>query len=744
MVYFSFGKRVLQDKGFDVSNANDPSLYYHNDYLKSSLQLAKSIVIKHKTQADKMNDYLAGVNKNFSASSNPSEWKYFKNINGLKYNSFYYQDQPVMVKSLDSGEIFELTKTSIQLHPYTKKDLLLFEKTYEDLIEQYPFQDTYIKACILDSNIDTAVTVNIKDFRIVLYNKKLIESQEDNLIFELQDWINNYKVTWFFEQYALSDTLFTAAQLAIFYEALFLKILAIRLKNAKTIRAHSYHIYSYLSSNKYIDEEFLRLNFKQRFFFYRNILYLNNHIGHNKTFDELIKILFDEAKMAVSAIDYRQLKELDSDNYVKYNFAKRPLNHITIDQDSSPYSLETLSNSEYTLAPSNPTYWKYIFNEADSKFKNVIRDTLYTKDIVSVFYNYTDNVEYPLFETIVNTWAYFNQTNRARFIVRVNNIIDNTSNLLSSKDAFKLFIYILYKYNGLTLTQWPTVYISHVIKDTLPSNEELLSLCYNPKKYYPNELNDIRIHFPQYSNAISTEAFYNYTFAVYLYNITLWIYKSNQHTIDENGQFTKMIQYFFKDDIYTFDNEDIGDFLQRVNFSNISQASNSQLYNMLTKIIDTVFDNRYFDFLNYVNTQKAIISVFKKMTSYTIQITDNYVKNNPTLVKMKAALYGLYETIEEETQFVNLDNFNLEVIQSTQSQTYTIEYDKNLSLSISEGIDESSYEIFFNTDILSVAEISNTIDVFQSLNVEVEVLEAIGTEVTEDSLEFLILNQNKI
>lgn len=726
-----------------MNNYADPLLYKHNDFLKSCIKLAKSIVIKHKTQADKINDYLANISAGLDISSNPQEWKYFKNINRIRYShpsNVSISDPVITLTSIDNAETIELNPNTINLHPKTKKDLLEFDKTYEGLIAKYPFSDIYIKACILDKFTQYPIDVHLKDFTIVYYNKALVEPQEDNLMLELQDWIFNYKVTWFFEQYALTDSLFTTAQLAVFYQAILFKIIAIRLKNAKTIRAHSYHIYSYLSSNKYIDEEFASLNFKQKFFFYRNILYLNNHIGHNKTFDDLISILFDEAKMAVSAIDYKQKKALDENDYTDYEFIKRPLNKIVIDQDLLPYTLDRVISSEQTLAPSNPPYWQYVRENRDWAFKNVIRDVLYTKDLVSVFYNYTDNVEYPLFETIVNTWAYAIETNRSRFLVQVNNVINNTSTRMTSMDAFKLFVYAFYKYNGITLTQWPKFIISHVVTEPMPNVNDLLAYCYRLKNYYRGELEQIKAHFPSYSNFLSTESFYTYTFNIYLYNIVLWIYKSNLHDMDDNGQMSNMIDQFFKDQEFTFGSESISDFLSRVNFKNINSFTPSQLYNTFTKIIDSAFDNRYFDFLNYVNTQKAIISLFKKMTSYTIQITDNYVKSNPILTKMKANRYAVNNFNEKIKELVNIDNLNIEPIRVKDSFRYTYHYNFDFLSQYLRLREKFFIEFFFNLDVLKAQLKKNIVHVNIPLNIELGAMQWIGTAPTQDRAQFLSEN----
>jgi hypothetical protein len=711
-------------------------------FLFDTLALSKSIVLHLPTEAQKYNDYLKLLNSDYQAPGDSSEWRYYKNINEELFTSpipNHFANKIVTITSLDDGTDFILNRTNLTFHPYTRKELLKFGSYYDDVIKKYPNEELYIKCSIADRVESLPVTEYTDKLKIIYINKDLIEPQEDNIISELQDWLNNYQVTWFFEQYALTDGLFTAVQLTELYYAIFRKIIAIRLKNAKTIRAHSFHIESYLASILKLDEQFYALNFKQKMYFYRNILYLNNHVGSNQTFNRLIDILFDERKIAIEAIDYQAQNKFN--NYDReYIFNKRPLNKINLVYDYRSLTLDDLSKLEYKLSPSNIQYWNTYYNKIDERLKYSLHELLFTKDLSSIFYNYTDNVPYRLFDVIVNTWLYLNKTNRANFLIRLYNKEINTYITLTNTDAIKLFIYALYKRNNITLTHFPEVLISHVLKDILPSTNDILATSYKNKYYYKDFINYIKAYAPTYFNVNNREFFYQYATSVYLYNIALYIIVSNESDVDDNGQYRNFIDQLFKDDIYTFDNELVSNFLSRINFEGINKYSIEELDKLIGDIVDTVYNNRYYEFLNFISIQKGIIDVFKKLTSYTIQIAEKYVNINPLLTGINDRRYALVALSDNYLNTVGIINYNYEVIRDTTSSENEL---RNLNVNVVDThlIDiEGKDNIDVSINVQSTTSDYSYFVIINRLNVEMDIDDWIGMPTNQDDLKFNALN----
>lgn len=74
-----------------------------------------------------------------------------------------------------------------------------------------------------------------------LANSK-VETQEINFISELQKWINKYIFRWTNKDYTLIDDLYAATSIALMYIQMHQVIMNIRLANALTPYAHSFHI----------------------------------------------------------------------------------------------------------------------------------------------------------------------------------------------------------------------------------------------------------------------------------------------------------------------------------------------------------------------------------------------------------------------------------------------------------------------------------------------------------------------
>jgi hypothetical protein len=722
--------------------AQEPDLIKFRAFLYDTLALTKSIVLHLPTEAQKYNDYLTLLNPNYSVPDDTQQWRYYKNINEELFTSpipNHFANKVVSITSLDDGTNFTLTRSNLIFHPYTRNELLKFGSYYDETIKKYPNEELYIKSVISDKIDTLPVTDTTPKLKIVRINKALIEQQEDNIVSQLQDWIDNYQVTWFFEQYALSDGLFTAAQLTELYYAIFRKIIAIRLQNAKTIKAHSFHIETYLASILKLDEQFYALNFKQKMYFYRNILYLNNHVGSNQTFDRLIDILFNERKISIQAIDYRaQNKFVGYDR--QYSFNKRPLNKTNIVYDYKDLNLDELSKLEYPLAPSNINHWKTYFDNISEKLKYSLHEILYTKDLSSIFYNYTDNVRYALFDTIVNTWLYLNKTNRAKFLILVFNKGTNNYTNLTNTDALKLFIYALYKRNHITLNTFPEVSISHVLREPFFSTDDMLSTAYIHKYYYRTFIDYIKTYAPTYINVNNREFFYQYTLSVYLYNIALYLIESNESDVNDHAHYRNFIAQLFKDEVYTFDTESTSDFLNRINFSNINDYSDDDLENLIGKIVDTVYDNHYFDFLNFANIQKGIIDVFKKLTSYTIQITDSYVHKNPLLTGANDRRYALQSSSDSSQNVIDLLMYNCEeIIQSSSHYNSLSDMDVNI---VETHLYETAGEDFIDSSINVQADTTDYAYIYinQSFNVEMDVNDWIGSPSSQDDLKFNALN----
>ena len=162
-----------------------------------------------------------------------------------------------------------------------------------------------------------------------------------------------------------------------------------------------------------------------------------------------------------------------------------------------------------------------------------------------------------------------NKVNKINYLVSIVDPVTNTEIKINTKDLFKLFVIVLYKVNNITLTEFPDFHIEKVFKEELPTNEQLLGMCYHEHYWFKYLLTDIKNAIPYYSYITTSSQCEEYISLIYKLNISLWLLTSNQSDKDVHGQFQLMIDKMCKYDVYEFDNETINNFKIRIGITNI-------------------------------------------------------------------------------------------------------------------------------------------------------------------------------
>lgn len=631
---------------------------YTDTYLKNTINLTKSLSIVNAKEANLYNEYLGDKYKTHVIDKNDkTSWRYYRHLAGLTHPV----DQFITLTSMDNGETITLDRISIRLHRITRNELLKFDLFYKELVDRFPEQELYIKAIIATSNpLPIAEIIASSDYTIVSHDATLVEENEDDLLQELQQRINNYKSIFLIPYYAMSDNLFIASQYHILYTFIFKTILALRLKNAKTLRAHSYHILNYLSSHHYLDKYYHYLTKKQALFLYRNLLYLNNHSGRNDVFKLLIDKLFTDRNISVVNYVHSQSNSLDSEHYVEYKFKQKLLNDSNLVYAYNDFTLDDIREKELGLAPGNEDELKFNTENIDHKFKNSLFNTLLTKDLETVIVDNTDTVRHKLIPTLIDYWAYLLKHKKMSYLVTVIDPVGNQELKLSTADLFKLFILTLYKLNGQEVTAFPPYRIQRVFKPTLSTTEELLQPFYRKQYWFKETIDEIRYNVPAYTNTITSFQFQQFVSSIYRYNIALWLFLTNLDDKDTNGQFELLVDRLNTSEVYTFDNETPEFFLKRVGLENLFNYDNAALETLAGTILDKVYDSRL-EFLNrYKYIQKALVDVFKKFNSYTVQIIDTYKSTTPLLVGPKDLRMSVSVDSHNKNYSLNLIDLKIE------------------------------------------------------------------------------------
>ncbi len=667
---------------------------YTTSYIKNTIDLVKSISLVNSKEARMYSDYLYDKYGFLEDKTDQGTWRYYLHLSGL----LHQVDAQVSCKSVDNGQDIFLSIHVLKTHRKTKLELLKFGSYYDSVIAAYPEQELYVKACLtLDVALDPYSLLDLPDFKIVSYNKSLVESNELDLIHELDIRIANYKVHKLIPYYALSDSLFIASQYHILYNFLVTALLSIRLANSRSYKVHSYHLKNYLASNYNLDQQFRSLTVKQALFLHRNLKYLSNTTGIHNSFNLLIEKLFTDRNISLAGIRERQTNSLAADNSVDYRFYLELLNSKPLVYDKGEYGLDYIESKELELAKSNEKEYDLDKEAIEDGLKYGLNNDLKTKDIYSFVTDATDSVKYKLVDTLVDYWAYMLDDDRLNFVMGIQDPVTNSKLDMHVSDMFKLFIVVLHAKNGLSNIEtqtFPSYTSLRTYNKNLPTKEELYSKFHDKKYSYPEAISELYDYIPPYVNCSSTYDFYSYVMSIYKYNIGSWLHVSNLHDKHEAGQMQGVLDNCSVINTYEITGETVSEFISRVSVPDIFTYQKTVLEDMAYNILDTLFDGRLSFLYSMSTIQKDLIEVFKKFNSYTVQIVEE-IRNEDNLVTnlTDPRYYVSNETKHNST--VSLFNFRYDTIVSRITHDDVIlptEIDATVSRKIYVNYDTLNYQ----------------------------------------------------
>lgn len=656
---------------------------YTDKYIRDTLRLTKSILLKNSNEAKYYNEYVALNYPQFPIDVRyRNTWRYYKHLT----REYHEVDRPIEIVSKDNGLTIVLNKDNIETHRNTRRELLKFDLYYKEVVDRYPEQELLIKALIATSpSIHIDAVIELEDYSIVAYNASYIEDNEDDIILTLQHCIVNYKVNKLIPYYSLQDSLFLASQYHVLYYYITTTILGIRLKNAKTMKAHSYHVLNYFSSHHYLDIQYNYLTHKQIMFLYRNLLYLNNHSGRDDVFKLLIHKLFTERNITAVTYEYRQSNETTEDGLMKYRFRQKPLNDSNLLYSQSDFELEAIRAKEEPLAIGNIKEYLYHEPEIDFKLRNSLYSSELTKDLEIAIIDNTDNVRNKLIPTIVDYWGYLLLVNRMNYIATIVDPVNNSEHTLNTRDLFKLFTIALHVKNRIRLDIFPTYTVQRVYKPSLPSRNELLSYFLRNKYEDRATVDEILTAIPSYSYYVTSYQFEQFITKIYNLNLGLWLMNCNLHELNDNVQYENLIENLHQTLLLDLNDEPIDEFLTRVGFSNITTYSEETIDSIIFAVLNNVFDGKLEFIAKLKNTQRALIEVFQKFNSYTVQLVDKYLNADPVLAGLKFPCVTVSGDEVKLNQYVDIYNPYI-------SMYYEIDLDTDVEYGVDVRHHHSTYD----------------------------------------------------
>lgn len=474
---------------------------YYKLYIKSVFRLALSIVIKSTITANRINERLKKL-QFVVDPDDPFSWRYYMNMAG----KYHVSNTMMQITSLDTQETIDFTIENLAVHRGTKREYTFGSRYFKDLKARFPDQEILIKGII--NPIDMQTAIDSEDHNILSYDKTLVEPAEQNLIPQLQRFIDMTFNRWHNVDYDLFERYYYVGLLQTIGLYLAPTILNLRKAATKTDQAHSYHIRQYLMSFSAVGKEFDFLSKKQKLYFYRNIRYLNLNIGRHEIFDEVTQKVLTDRGFSLAKYELGHNYE----NLVEALDPEIELRRITVNgiepaAGSNHVSVGEILDLERPLARDNPDYWEETHAEVTNKMEYSLFNKLPTKVFESNVLDLTDAEPFTLSEVLLNHWIYLSHHGRYKSVVTFTNPANGDTYKLSVKNAF---IFYLYAYNaslGIVLDKVPVISANRVRRIPYPTWQELRSLTSDRKKvpdYYIDKVIDDEVPILTY---VSTEAF---------------------------------------------------------------------------------------------------------------------------------------------------------------------------------------------------------------------------------------------
>ena len=470
-------------------------------YQEQTFVLAKTLIVKHEEIASSMNTEL--YYRGYVVDSNPYNWRYYLNLSGQYHvadkDSLYetYGTEHVMIKLPSDDGPVEVPLTKELLYgPNADKSLIneyqIGSRFYKELISRYPDYETLIIGIINPIDIDVAIKADNGEILFIAgrykritedrkwfdeqrhtVNEILIEPQEDNLILELQTYIDTFLRHWNNPDYAPGNDLYVVTMLGILYCNIPNAVSNIRLGNCKTIRAHTFHIREYLESHGQIGRYIDFIPIATSLWLYRNATYLEANSGKQLTFDALLDNALSPNQIPMSAYSARhELSNMSDDKLLPTGMHyKEVLNFEVIGASDNDRTVRDILDDQIDLARDNDKD----LDEKQARIQNTLDwggdDRINTKVLESEMMELGEPYPFTLQQFLFNMWGYTAARGYYAASAFATNPLTGDRLSFSTKNAYIMVMYCLNKaVAGITLDKIPSVRLYNIPRTNVTHN----------------------------------------------------------------------------------------------------------------------------------------------------------------------------------------------------------------------------------------------------------------------------------
>lgn len=607
-------------------------------YTKEVIGLTHSVLVKLEAEIEVQNNFLTEIGYKVDRTD-PSSWIYYCHLAG----EYHPADEKMRVISLDTLEVIDFTYNNLRLHRATYNAYRNKTEYYYELANKYMHQLDLIDGIL--NPIDKKKAIAAPEFSILRYDNRFVNSNETNLIPELQKFVNQYCTCWYNHNYFYYNKKYAASFLAGLYTHVSGAIINIRKRNVKTEYVHDYHLWAYLASHQRLDKYSEMLTREQALWLYRNIEYLESHPGWQSTFEELVEWLLTKRSIPLTSFELvHNLEKLEDNIAPESEVLKRPLNKPAQTSGSlEKETIESVLNKEIPVARDNIDYYPEQIRSIPERMKLSPFSRLETKVLESNMIDRSDAMPIHLIQTVMNEWVYLVTEDYYKAVINITNPYTSEVISMTAKEAIAVWIYCLHRQFDYDLTTVPTFLALNVMRPIPPTFGELRGIA--PLRYIDEEmiLAVLEEHVAP-GNIISIEKFYETASSIHNGLSRLrYLYSTQEHQkirgymkLLANRMFMDHRCVILKDTAYLDLFHQKGWKLDKMTREQYSEFADSIF------VKATGIDLKSIN--NLRSVQEAMLAILKQLSSYSIQLLSHITDSAVNVIDRPVVKYGDVDT----------------------------------------------------------------------------------------------------
>lgn len=655
---------------------------YYDVYIKGILNLVATLVVKSTFSAEAINSRLTALGYTVD-DTDPTTWKYYQNLAGI----YHASNTMMTITSLDTLETIDFTQASLALHRATRREYTYGSRYYNELLDRYPDQESLILGVL--NPVDRATAIAADDHTILYYDTTLVEAGEQQLIPKLQEWILGCFERWDNTDYHFCDSLYTATLLGILFAQMPQQIHNIRLDACRTDQAHSFHIRQYLESFSGLGDEYDLMSQRQRLFFYRNLNYINRHVGMEATFETLTdKVLTDRGFSLAAYTLQHNYQALEETLDPATELLRSSINGIEPASGLNVKTVTQVLELEEPLASGNEDILAETQVSVPLRMKNSLFSSLNTKVLESNAVDNTDGEPFTLADVLLNHWPYLANTGRYTAVITVTNPSTNDTLRLSARDAFALYLYCWNKAMGFTLPTLPRVMLKRVRRIPLPTYAEYRGLApvSMVPDYYVQQLLDDQ---SAISQVISVDAFKELATDIHQRMLRHRELRAYNQDFKVEGLLHQMVDRTYMDYPMQLGDSDAEEYDQWLltRSLDLSGLNALEFDTLAAEILTEATGANLSTVLSVREIHASMVRIMSQLSSYSVQYIQTINTSPLKIIDWK--LVRLSKPTVTGGDYKALDGQVVEILDHSSRDYHEVAIDEVATLGVHRGADES-------------------------------------------------------